>query len=168
MDLIHYSNLVDKVNNIVAMQNIELALLVDRFMRKIHFGLQSKAHDFDRERVGPGGGIVLLTLADMGCPGLNELTRRVARDKSQMTRTIRSLETKGLVARRASPDDARVSLVHLTREGEAVVDELRQAVAETIGEILAPISRQEEKVLQDLLERALAAGGTGDGTADKT
>lgn len=155
MDFIHYSDLVDKVNIIVAMQNTELALLIDRFMRKIHFGLQSKSHAFDRERVGPGGGIVLLTLADMGCPGLNELTRRVARDKSQMTRTIRSLETKGLVARKASPEDARVSLVYLTREGETVVDELRKAVAETIGEILAPISKQEEEVLRGLLERAL-------------
>ena len=137
------------------MQNIELALLIDRFMRKIHFGLQSKAHVFDKERIGPGGGVVLLTLADMGCPGLNELTRRVSRDKSQMTRTIRSLETKGLVARVPSPADARVSLVHLTGEGERVVEELRQAVAETIGEILAPISKQEEEVLRRLLERAL-------------
>mgnify|MGYP001796799662 CR=1 FL=1 len=155
MDFIHYFSLVDIVNKLVTMQNTDLALLIDRFMRKIHFGLQSKAHAFDRERVGPGGGIVLLTLADMGCPGLNELTRRVARDKSQMTRTIRSLETKGLVARKPSPGDARVSLVHLTGEGERVVDELRQAVAETIGEILAPISEQEESVLRRLLERAL-------------
>lgn len=155
MDFIHYFNLVDKVNKLVTMQNTELALLIDRFMRKIHFGLQSKAHAFDRERVGPGGGIVLLTLADMGCPGLNELTRRVARDKSQMTRTIRSLESKGLVARIPSSEDARVSLVHLTDEGERVVGELRQAVAETIGEILAPISKQDEEVLRRLLERAL-------------
>lgn len=155
MDFIHYSELVDKVNKSVAMQNTELALLIDRFMRKIHFGLQAKAHAFDRERVGPGGGIVLLTLADMGCPGLNELTRRVARDKSQMTRTIRSLESKGLVARKPSPADARVSLVHLTGEGERVVGELRQAVAETISEILAPISKQDEEVLRRLLEQAL-------------
>ena len=137
------------------MQNTDLALLIDRFMRKIHFGLQAKAEVFDTARVGPGGGIILLTLADMGCPGLHDLTRRVARDKSQMTRTIRSLETKGLVARKTSPDDARVTLVYLTEEGEQVVDALRQAVAETISDILAPISRQDEATLRDLLERAL-------------
>lgn len=138
------------------MQDTELALLIDRFMRRIHFGLQSKAHSFDSSRVGPGGGIVLLTLADMGCPGMHELTRRVARDKSQMTRTIRSLEAKQLVMRKASQRDARVSLIFLTEEGERVVRELRQAVSETIGEILAPISISEEKVLRGLLERALA------------
>lgn len=138
------------------MQNTELALLIDRFMRRIHFGLQSKAHLFDTERVGPGGGIILLTLAEMGCPGLHELTTRVARDKSQMTRTIRSLEKKGLVARKTSPQDARVTLVCLTDAGEEVVRALQQAVAETIGDILAPISKSEEDVLKALLQRALA------------
>lgn len=125
-------------------------------MRRIHFALQSRAQSFDTANVGPGGGIVLLTIAEMGCPGLHELTRRVARDKSQMTRTIRSLESKGLVARQSCPHDARVSLIGLTQAGEQVVDRLQQAVAETIGNILAPISKAEERLLKDLLGRALS------------
>ena len=137
------------------MQNTELALLIDRFMRHIHFGLQSKAHVFDTARVGSGGGVVLLTLADMGCPSLQSLTRRVSRDKSQMSRMIRSLETKGLVTRTLSPTDARVTLIALTAEGEAVVKALQNAVTETIGEILAPTSPSEEDVLRELLKRAL-------------
>lgn len=137
------------------MQSTELALLIDRFMRRIHFGLQAKAHLFDTEKVGPGGGVVLLTLAEMGNPGLHELTERVARDKSQMTRMIRSLETKGLVMRQASTSDARVTLICLTEQGEGVVKTLQQAVAETIDEILAPISQPEEEVFRNLLERAL-------------
>ena len=137
------------------MQDADLALLIDRFMRRIHFGLQSKGPSFDTEKVGPGGGIVLLTLSDMGCPSLHDLTRQVARDKSQMTRTIRSLEAKGLVERKPSLDDARVTLVCLTQAGERVVDALKQVVSETINEILSPISKPEEQVLRDLLERAL-------------
>ncbi len=142
----------------MTMQDTELALLVDRFMRQIHFGLQSKAPTFDTEKVGPGGGVILLTLADMGCPGLHELTQRVSRDKSQMTRMIRSLETKGLVARKPSPADARVTLVCLTDEGEAFVKVLQQAVAETIDDILAPISNAEKRTLSALLARALHSG----------
>lgn len=142
------------------MQDTELTLLIDRFMRRIHFSLQSKAHAFDTARVGPGGGVVLLTLAEMGTPGLHELTRRVARDKSQMTRTIRALEAKNLVTRTASPHDARVSLISLTKDGETVVAQLQDAVSETISEILAPISTSEEQVLRSLLERALSADKT--------
>lgn len=142
-------------------QDTELALLMDRFMRRIHFGLQAKAHSFDTAKVGPGGGIVLLTLADMGCPGLQDLTTRVARDKSQMTRTIRGLEAKGLVQRHAAPHDARVTLISLTDAGQEVVAALQQAVADTVTEILAPISASEEDVLRRLLERALGDPTSG-------
>ena len=138
------------------MQDTELALLIDRFMRRIHSGVHAKAHEFDPERVGPGGGFVLLTIADMGCPELHELTKRVARDKSQMTRTIRSLETKGLVMREASEHDARVTLVSLTEAGEQVVEDLQHAVADTIGEILGVVSGPEKEALKSLLERALS------------
>lgn len=135
------------------MHGNDLALLVDRFMRTIHFGLQERAPGFDREAVGPGGGIVLMTLADTGRISLNELTKRVARDKSQMTRMIRSLESKGLVGREASPDDGRVSIVFLTPKGVEIAGELMQTVAEVIGEILEPISEGERKLLRELLER---------------
>ncbi|MEM0991148.1 MAG: MarR family winged helix-turn-helix transcriptional regulator [Pseudomonadota bacterium] len=138
------------------MHDIDLALLIDRFMRRIHFGLQSKAHTFDTAQVGPGGGIVLLTLSEMGCPGLHALTKRVARDKSQMTRTIRALERKGLVVRTASPHDARVTLVCLTPAGAQVVKDLQHAVAETIAEILGVLPEADEKALKSLLQRALS------------
>ena len=137
------------------MQDTELALLVDRFMRRIHSGLQKRAPDFDREAVGPGGAILMMTLADTGRISLNELTKRVARDKSQMTRMIRSLERKGLVHREMSPDDGRVSLIFLTPKGSEVVGELKQTVAEVIGEILGPISEREQKTLQSLLARVV-------------
>lgn len=137
------------------MQDPDLALLFDRLMRSIHFGLQKRAPGFDRKAVGPGGGIVLMTLADAGCISLHELTRRVARDKSQMTRLIRSLETKGLVARAASPDDGRVTLVRLTPEGVEVVRELTETVAEVVGEILEPISQAERQTLKALLARVV-------------
>jgi len=137
------------------MQDTELALLIDRFMRRIHAGLQSGSRDFDKQNVGPGGGIVLMTLADMGCCGLNALTQRVARDKSQMTRTMRSLEAKGLVQRKPSPEDGRVSMVELTPAGAVVVTEITQKVAETIEEILRPISQDEKATLKALLARAV-------------
>lgn len=137
------------------MNTFDLALLVDRFMRSIHFGLQKRAPDFDREGVGPGGGIILMTLADTGQISLNDLTRRVARDKSQMTRMIRSLESKGLLERRASPTDGRVSIVELTVKGANVTEQLRDTVAEVIDELLAPISETEKHDLKTLISKVV-------------
>jgi DNA-binding MarR family transcriptional regulator len=137
-------------------RDTELALLVDRLMRRIQFGLQKRAPDFNRKAIGPGGGIVLMTLKETGQISLNELTKRVARDKSQMTRTIRSLEDKGLVVKEPFAEDARVSLISLTPEGETVVAELMSAVVAVLNEILNPISAAEKGTLQALLQRAVA------------
>lgn len=137
------------------MQNTDLAMLVDQFMRRIHFGLQERAASFDTHAVGQSGGIVLMTLAEMEKPALSELTKRVARDKSQMTRTVRSLEAKGLVAREACPEDARITLVSLTPQGESVVNELMEAVAGVVDGILEPIASSDKQMLQSLLMRAL-------------
>ena len=131
----------------------DLALMFDRFMRSIHFGLQQKAGDFDRKSVGPGGGMLLMTLADAGQVSQNELSRRMVRDKSQMTRMIQGLEGKGLVRRENSTSDGRVVMVSLTAEGEQVVEELLEAVADVIGDLLAPISANETQLLKQLLSR---------------
>jgi DNA-binding MarR family transcriptional regulator len=135
------------------MPDTDLALLIDRLMRRIHSGLQSRAAEFDTERVGPAGGMILLTLADMeGCPQA-ELTRRLARDKSQMTRSITALERKGLLTRTPSPNDARVTLLSLTEQGERVVTDLSQMLALTIDEVLAPLPASERATLRTILTR---------------
>lgn len=138
------------------MADVELALLIDRFMRRIHSSLQSKASDFDTENVGPAGGMVLLTIADLGTPEMHRLTERFARDKSQMTRIVNSLETKGLVARKTSELDARVSIVSLTSSGEKVVATLKSVLTETINDILKPASGTEKQLLAEVLRRVLS------------
>ncbi|WP_424969639.1 MarR family winged helix-turn-helix transcriptional regulator [Dinoroseobacter sp. S76] len=135
------------------MADTDLALFVDRFMRRIHSALQAKAAEFDTENVGPAGGMLLLTLAEMGQPEIRELTARFARDKSQMTRVIGMLETKGLVARRPSQRDQRASVVSLTPKGHAVVADLSRALAETIGTLVAPLSAEEQETLKTLMAR---------------
>ena len=77
----------------------------------------------------------------------------MVRDKSQMTRMIQGLEGKGLVRRENSTSDGRVVMVSLTAEGEQVVEELLEAVADVIGDLLAPISANETQLLKQLLSR---------------
>lgn len=137
------------------MTNTQLALLIDRFMRRMHSALNAKAKVFDIERIGPLGGMVLMTLAELGPVSMIELTQQVARDKSQMTRIIRALETKGLVERQTPENDARVFIVSLTRRGHDVVEKLHAVVAETINEILSPMSEDDKDTLTALFRRAL-------------
>ncbi len=135
------------------MQNTSIAILVDRFMRRIHGGLQARAREFDTENVGPGGGMILMTIADVEPAPIQLVARLMARDKSQITRAIKSLEGKGLIDRSNTESDARVSLLHLTDKGRMTVDRIQQALATVIGEILNPLEADERKVLTDLLAR---------------
>lgn len=138
------------------MTDTDLALLIDRFMRRIYVGLHAKAPEFDTERIGPGGAMVLLTIDDLGGAGMHELARRIARDKSQMTRVIRSLETKGVVERRPSPCDARVTMIALTKKGAAVVETLKAVLTDVIDEIIEPLTVHEKTALKNLMRRAIA------------
>lgn len=135
------------------MPEASLATLLDRFVRRMHVALRDKAPEFDTEKVGPIGGMILLTMAELGCVPMQDLTARFGRDKSQMTRAMQSLERKGLVQRAQSKADLRVSLVALTPRGEAFVARLRDVIEETINEILEPISAEERETLKNLLSR---------------
>ncbi len=135
------------------MHDTNIAILVDRFMRRIHGGLQTRAAEFDTENVGPGGGMILLTLADVEPAPVQRIAQLMARDKSQMTRAIKSLESKGLIGRASEASDARVSLLHLTAKGRKAVTRIQQALATVIGEILEPLAVSERRKLTDLLDR---------------
>ncbi|MDJ1008008.1 MAG: MarR family transcriptional regulator [Paracoccaceae bacterium] len=134
-----------------------LALLLDRFVRRLHLALQRKAPEFDTEGVGPWGGMVLLMLHDLGPVPIHVLTEELMRDKSQMTRSLRALEDKGLLARRPAPQDQRVSIVALTAKGQAVVGALQRVLTETIDELLGPLPPAEVADLKRLLTAALSA-----------
>ena len=133
----------------------EVALLVDRFMRRTHLGIHEKAKAFDKDRIGPAGGMLLLTVADMEPIAINELVVLLARDKSQMTRTVQSLEKKGFVKRKTSATDARVSLLAITPKGAKFVEGMRSILTETIGGILSNCTRAEREMLRQVLSKAL-------------
>ena len=133
----------------------EIAQLVDRFMRQIHSDLGRKAPEFDVEKVGPAGGLVLMTLADLQPVPIHELVRALARDKAQITRLLQSLGKKGLIKKTQSTKDGRVCVLQLSAKGHSTVDDLRHALAGTIDGVLAPLSKRERDTLKTLLKKAI-------------
>ncbi len=131
----------------------EIAYLVDRFMRRISANLHSKAVEIDSDRVGPFGGMILLTLSDIEPAPVHGLVDQMGRDKSQMTRSIKSLEDKGMIERHGCPDDGRVSVLRLTKKGRSFVIKIKEILSLVIDEILAPVSAKERQSLIDVLRK---------------
>ncbi|MEM9911469.1 MAG: MarR family transcriptional regulator [Pseudomonadota bacterium] len=124
-------------------------------MRRIHARLHPRAVRVDTEKIGPVGGMVLFAIEEAAPISLTHLGHLVARDKSQLTRLVHLLEHKGLISRVSSETDARMSFLSLTEAGEILAGKLRNALRETVNEVLFPLDAQELETLEHLLRKAL-------------
>ncbi len=132
---------------------LEFAFQVDRFMRRLNARVHAQAPEFDREKVGPIGGMILMTLAEVQPAPMQQIATMMGRDKAQLSRMFSSLERKGLVARSANADDQRSSLLSLTPEGDALVVAIKRAVGGAVGELLAPLEPKERVEMLRLLAK---------------
>ncbi len=83
---------------------------------------------------------------------VSEIARRVHVDKGWVSRSLRALEQRQLVERRADPKDTRQMLVVLSAEGRARLDEVRPYVLRSEARMLDGIDEQVFKAMLDRLE----------------
>ena len=129
----------------------ELATQIDRLMRRMNAGVAARAPLFDPERIGPIGGMILLTIADLQPVPLQRVADTMARDKAQLSRMVSHLERRGLIARAPSEEDKRSVLFTLTHEGESFIDAIKHTLTEVLGAILEPLNESERAQLMALL-----------------
>jgi DNA-binding MarR family transcriptional regulator len=72
-------------------------------------------------------------------------------DPSSMVATIDDLESRGLVERRPHPSDRRAHSLHITDQGREALTTGRQLARGAQEDLLAPLSREERKLLHELL-----------------
>ncbi len=131
----------------------ELAYQIDRLMRRMNAGLEARAPLFDTERIGPIGGMVLLTLAEIQPVPMQRIVEVMARDKAQISRTLAMLERRELVAKSANKEDARSSLLSLTDKGAGFVEHIKATLDTVLSGILEPLSAEEQTQLLALLAK---------------
>lgn len=129
----------------------ELAFQIDRLMRRLNARVHEQAPIFDSDRIGPIGGMVLMTLSEVQPAPMQQITKMMGRDKAQLSRLFSNLERRELVFRSANSGDKRSTLLSLTPKGEAFVVAIKQVVGEAIDELLAPLSAGERAEMLRLL-----------------
>jgi DNA-binding MarR family transcriptional regulator len=103
---------------------------------------------------------VLFTLsrADDGALRLRDLNENVLLAQSSLSRMVERLETRGLVTRSVPSDDARGTLVALTREGRRLQKQVGRrhvrAMDQYVGSALDSAEQAELTRLLDRLRRA--------------
>jgi DNA-binding MarR family transcriptional regulator len=102
---------------------------------------------------------VLQTIADQ--PGIDQrtLARGVSFDTSTIGGVVDRLEARGLLTRSLSPEDRRVRLLHLTSDGEELLEHLAPSVQRTQDRILEPLSATERKAFLKMMQRVIGHHG---------
>ncbi len=104
-------------------------------------------------RFGLSQAAVLGRLDREGPRSVSDLAAAERVRPQSMAQTVGELESSGLVARRADPDDRRRALVELTDHGRAVLEEDRRAREGWLARaIVEDLSAEEQAVLADAVE----------------
>jgi DNA-binding MarR family transcriptional regulator len=104
-------------------------------------------------RFGLSHAAVLGRLDREGRRSVSDLAAAERVRPQSMAQTVGELESSGLVARHADPDDRRRALVELTEHGRAVLEEDRRAREGWLARaIVEDLSAEEQAVLADAVE----------------
>jgi DNA-binding MarR family transcriptional regulator len=106
---------------------------------------------------------VLRTLAPDHELAMKDLADQLRLTPPSVTALTRRLVTTGLLWRRPHADDSRVVLLSLTDAGRDLHQQLYHEQIQAMGQLLAGLSEEEQRLFLDLLDRAVsfASGGGG-------
>lgn len=86
-------------------------------------------------------------------PGIDatRLSAVIAFDRSTLGSVIERLQAKDFVERKPAPEDKRIKLLYLTRQGAAILREIIPAVERAQARMLEPLKPTERKALMGLM-----------------
>ena len=98
---------------------------------------------------------VLATIVERGPLSQKAIGEALLIDRTTMVQLADKLESLGLVERRPDPVDRRVSLLHLTADGETAYRRARSLVRDAEAHLLDCLAPEERAKLHRLLVRVL-------------
>ncbi len=101
----------------------------------------------------PSDFAVLEALLHKGPLAVNALGKKVLLTSGSMTAAVDRLERRGLVERRDDPGDRRSWIVHLTAEGERLIQKLFTQHAEDMEKPVSALTKNELQTLTGLLRK---------------
>jgi DNA-binding MarR family transcriptional regulator len=85
---------------------------------------------------------------------VSEVGRRTHVDKAWISRSIRQLMARGLVMRSTDPKDSRLSMISLSSQGEAILEEIRPYALRNEKQLLKGLKAGFKRDLELLLRNA--------------
>ncbi len=115
---------------------------------RCEMGRRLKAYDITTEQWA-----ALCRLREQDGLSQKELADRIVKDQPNLTRILDKLEQKGLIRRMDNANDRRAFFVHLTPEGESLMEKLIPIAKEVSVDAFAGFTKEEAASLKNLLNR---------------
>lgn len=96
---------------------------------------------------------VMEALLNKGPMPVNTIGKKVLVTSGSITTAVDRLEQRGLVERLDSPDDRRVRLVRLTKEGHKLIKSVFGQHQKHLNKVAEILSSKEQKTLIELLKK---------------
>lgn len=107
----------------------------------------------------------LMALYELKETSLNDLARVIKVDKSTASRTVEGLFKRGLVNRKADPNNRRLSIINLSEKGLSKVDSINQENNYFFNSVLSHLPKDQVgnvinsfKLLTNALEKEILKG----------
>jgi MarR family transcriptional regulator, organic hydroperoxide resistance regulator len=97
-------------------------------------------------------GFILLIVDKEGTPS-TQLGPRMGMEPTSLSRTLRTMETKGLIYRKIDEVDKRKVLIFLTKEGVEVRREVKKVVVDFNERLLKAIPKAKLKTFFEVMEK---------------
>ena len=94
-------------------------------------------------------GYILLNIDKDGTPS-TKLGPKMGMESRSLTRTLKTMETKGLIKRTQAENDGRLVLIHLTEEGKKYRDTSREVVIKLNDYLQSHIDPDQLKTFFDV------------------
>ena len=139
----------------------EVARAINALRRMVR-GLRAAAEAVERDlKISAAQLFVMSELAQSPAQSVKDLAQVTMTTHSTVSEVVSQLLAKGLVTRTVDPEDARRSVLRLTRQGNNLLRRSPRAVQQDLIEGFSTLRPNERRSLATGLERWLEASGLG-------
>lgn len=130
--------------------SLKLFVVMSKAMRSIDLAVEK---EIKKLGINPSEFGILEVLYHKGELPVQEIAEKILISSSRISYTLKQLEKKGFIERRACQKDGRVTYIQLSASGSRLMDELFTKHRQDLTKLFSALNNQEKEDLINLLKK---------------
>ncbi len=130
--------------------SLKLFVVMSKAMRSIDLAVEK---EIKKLGINPSEFGILEVLYHKGELPVQEIAEKILISSSRISYTLKQLEKKGFIERRACQKDGRITYIQLSASGSRLMDELFTKHRQDLTKLFSALNNQEKEDLINLLKK---------------